>query len=55
MADVGVDLFDFGGKSHVTYVSCWSGYPLFSQLASSTSGAVIPVLQSWVNTLGWPR
>ena len=29
MACVGVDLFYFGGKSHLVYVDRWSGYPFF--------------------------
>ena len=55
MACVGVDLFDFGGKSHLVCVDRWSGYPLFSQLTSTSSAAVINTLKTWFNVLGWPR
>ena len=55
MACVGVDLFDFGGKSHLVGVDRWSGYPLFSQLSSTPTAAVINTLKTWFNVLGWPR
>ena len=55
MACVGVDLFDFGGKSHLVCVDRWSGYPLFSQLSSTSTASVIDTLKTWFNVLGWPR
>ena len=55
MACVGVDLFEFGGKSHLVCVDRWSGYPLFSQLSSTSTAAVINTLKTWFNVLGWPR
>ena len=55
MAYVGVDLFDFSGRSHLVCVNRWSGYPMFEALSSTSSSAVIKTLQSWFNILGWPR
>ena len=55
MACVGADLFDFGGKSHLVCVDRCSGYPLFSQLSSTSTAAVINTLKTWFNVLGWPR
>ena len=55
MACVGVDLFDFGGKSHLVCVDRRSGYPLFSQLSLTATAAVINTLKTWFNVLGWPR
>ena len=55
MACVGVDLFDFGGKSHLVCVDRWSGYPLFSQLLSTLTAVVINTLNTWFNVLGWRR
>ena len=55
MACVGVDLFDFGGKSHLVCIDRWSGYPQFSQLTSTSTAAVINTLKTWFNVLGWPR
>ena len=54
MAYIGIDLFDFGGKSHLVCVDRWSGYPLFSQLTSTSTAAVINTLKTWFNVLGWP-
>ena len=54
MACVGVDLFDFGGKSHLVCVDRWSGYPLFSQLTSTSTEAIINTLKTRFNVLGWP-
>ena len=47
MACVGVNLFDFGGKSHLVCVDRWSGYPLFFQLSSTLTAAVINTLKTW--------
>ena len=47
------NLFSFGGKSFLICVDHWSGYPLFQALHSLTSEAIITVLTSWFNTLGW--
>ena len=55
ISHVGLDLFDFGGKQHLICVDHWSGYPMFSALSSNTSSAVINVLRSWFNLLGWPQ
>ena len=32
MAQVGLDLFDFGGKKHILCVDKWSGFPVFKHL-----------------------
>ena len=53
MGHVGLDLFEFGGKQHLICVDHWSGYPMFAQLSSTTSAAVIDVLKTWFNILGW--
>ena len=55
MARIGLDLFDFSGKSHLVCVDRWSGYPMFAALNSTSSANVIKTLQSWFNVLGWPR
>ena len=55
MAHVGVDLFDFSGKSHLVCVDRWSGNPMFAVLTSTTTTSIIKTLQSWFNVLGWPR
>ena len=55
MSPVGLDLFDFGGKQHLTCVYHWSGYPMFSTLSSTTTSVVIGILKTWLNLLGWPQ
>ena len=55
MACVRVDLFNFGGKSHLVCVDRWSDYPLFLQLTSTSTASVINTLKTWFNVLGWPR
>ena len=55
MSQVGVDLFDFGGKAHLVCMDHWSGFPLYCELRSTTSRAICSALSSWFNILGWPR
>ena len=55
MSQVGVDLFDFGGKAHLVCMDHWSGFPLFCELHSTTSKAICTALAQWFNVLGWPR
>ena len=54
MAQVGLDLFDFGGKKHLICVDRWSGFPLYKQLQSQSTKAITDILASWFNVLGWP-
>ena len=54
MQHVGLDLFSFGGKDYLICVDHWSGYPLYQLLRSLTSDAVLKVLSTWFNMLGWP-
>ena len=54
MAQVGVDLFDCGGKTHLLCVDRWSGFPLFKRLQSQSTKAVTDILSTWFNILGWP-
>ena len=54
MQQVGLDLFSFGGKSFLICVDHWSGYPLYHALRSLSSDAIISILITWFNTLGWP-
>jgi len=55
MKHVGLDLLAYGGKTFLTAVDHWSGYPLYCHLKSTTASAVIAVISGWFNTLGWPR
>ena len=54
LAQVGLDLFDFGGKKHLICVDRWSGFPLCKQLQSQSTKAITNILASWFNILGWP-
>ena len=54
MAHVGVDLFEFSGKQYLICVDKWSGCPVYTQLNTVTTRAVIGVLEDWFNILGWP-
>ena len=54
MAQVGVDLFDYGGKKHLICVDRWSGFPLFKRLQSQSTRVVTDTLATWFNILGWP-
>ena len=55
MQQVGLDLFDLGGKSYLICVDQWSGFPVYARLTSMTVESVIKQCESWFNTLGWPR
>ena len=55
MSQDGVDLFDFGGRTHLVCMDHWSGFPLFCELRSTTSRAICTALSHWFNILGWPR
>ena len=54
MQHVGLDLFCFAGKEYLICVDHWSGYHLYQLLRSLTSDAVIKILSTWFNMLGWP-
>ena len=54
MQHVGLDLFTYGNKQYLICVDHWSGYPLYSQLRSLSSDAIISILTNWFNILGWP-
>ena len=54
MAHVGVDLFEFSGKQYLICVDKWSGFPVYKQLNTVTTRAVIGILEEWFNILGWP-
>ena len=54
MAHVGVDLFEFAGKQFLICVDKWSGFPVYKQLNTVTTRAVISALEDWFNILGWP-
>ena len=54
MAHVSVDLFDFAGKKHLLCVDRWSSFPLYKRLQTQTTTAVLSILESWFNVLGWP-
>ena len=54
MSQVSVDLFDFAGKKHLVCVDRWSGFPLYKRLQTLSTAAVISILESWFNVLGWP-
>ena len=49
MGHVGLDLFEFGGKQHLVCVNYWLSTTV------KTAAAVINVLKSWLNMLGWPQ
>ena len=54
MGHVGLDLFEFGGSKFLICVDQWSGYPVFQRLQTTTTKAILRVLETWFNTLGWP-
>ena len=54
MQHVGLDLFTYGNKQHLICVDHWSGYPLYSQLRSLSSDAIISIIINWFNILEWP-
>ena len=54
MAQVGLDLFDFGGRKHLLCVDRWSGFPLYKQLQTTTTNTVTRTLSEWFNNMGWP-
>ena len=54
MAQVGLDLFNFGGRKHLICVDRWSGFSLYKQLQSQSTKAITDILASWFNVLGWP-
>lgn len=51
-ACVRVDLFNFGGKSHLVCVDRWGGYLFFPPLTFTTTLSVINMLKCWINILG---
>ena len=55
MSHVAVDMLEFGGHQHLVCVDQWSGYPMYQKLGSTTSSAMIKVLNGWFDTLGWPN
>ena len=55
MGQVGLDLFEFGGKQHLVSVDQWNGFPMFTQLLSHTSQAIVGHFRNWFNLLGWPQ
>ena len=55
MSHIGLDLCDFGGHSYLIAVDQWSGYIMMRRLTTTSSAAVVKILTSWFNTLGWPR
>ena len=54
MSHVGVDMFEFGGNQHIVCADQWSGYLMYRKMSSTTSSAVIKVLNGWFNIYDGP-
>jgi len=54
MAKVGLDLFECNGGTYLICVDRWSGFPLYHRLRAQTVQAVINILETWFNVMGWP-
>jgi hypothetical protein len=55
MKQIGLDLFDFGGKQYLACVDQWSGYLLVHRLSTLTASAIVKILSTWFNAFGWPQ
>ena len=52
MAHVGLDSFDFAGQKFLLCVDGWSGYPLYKLLRTTTTKAILSILEDWFKIFG---
>ena len=55
MSHVRIDFFSIGRNHYLYLVDIYSGWPICTQLRSTTTESIITVLREWYTTFGWPR